>query len=451
MPIVSDIGGGLRLVREKPVKSPEPAAAEEPAVISYCGYAVPSKPKTEEIIPASEPVVSEEPEDSSVAVEAVVSTEPPPVETSDRVEVGRPEGIETAGDPESMELSQPRASPYESEAATILIGQSGKRYTVPLGIANRAPYLKRLLTGLESKTVALPDVDSDIGHTFIHYLYTGEYQTLNVSSEPDLPSGVVEYKRSVLAYRAAVSYGLDGLADHAKRQIQLFDDGVSIFHIIVLARRTFPRITQEAWFSAYLTSKILASFEADDEMFQREEFFEGYGEALDFDKFLGKVMANAYSQRMSSLRAVAGLESSRNRSTMINDEGIPTSNDTSPDQSVRDELITQYRRQPSLTLDSFNTGIPPTSDDTWVECEDDGNSTQVMAMTPSSSPTESPQGRQDAQTSSQALQQLSTLDIGNRVCPLWLQHSVREDLCKGCPKCKSHMVSMFAKLLVNNA
>ncbi|KAE8399531.1 hypothetical protein BDV37DRAFT_229400 [Aspergillus pseudonomiae] len=336
-----------------------------------------------------------------------------------------------------MGLIQPYASLYKSQATTILLGRSEKQYTVPLGIANRVPSLKLRLAGLESKTVDLPGVDSDIGHTFIHYLYTGDYQTLKVFSEPNLPTGEVEYIRSVLAYRAAVSYGLDGLADHEKKYIQLFDDDVSISHIIVLARETFPRITHDTWFAAYFTSKILASFEAEEEMFQREEFFEGFGEALDFDKFLRKVIENAYYERMSSIQAMAGLETSRKRSTMLNDGGIPASNDTAPDQS--------------FSQDSFNVENPSTSDSIWVECKDDGNSTQVSAMTTYSSAAESPEGRQGGRTSSQELQHSSKLDLGSSVCPLWLQHSMDENLWMGCPKCKSDMVSMFAKLLLNNA
>lgn len=97
-------------------------------------------------------------------------------------------------------------------------------------------------------------MDEDVGHTIIHYLYTGEYQTVKPPSTYESPRRAVEYTRSVFAYRAAVSHGLDGLAEHAKRYMQIFDKEVSIVDIISLGRKAFPRISEEPWFSEYLTT-----------------------------------------------------------------------------------------------------------------------------------------------------------------------------------------------------
>lgn len=161
----------------------------------------------------------------------------------------------------------------------------------------------------------LPKVDEDVGHTFIHYLYTGDYQTLKPSPTCDMPRGTIEYSRSILAYHAALSCGLDGLADHARKYIQTFDKDIHIFDIIALGRKNFPRITEDVWFSEHLSAKIIAGFEADEQIFQREEFLEGFGKALDFDKFLVKVMAKAYTHKMSTIRDEAGLKSMGDRLT----------------------------------------------------------------------------------------------------------------------------------------
>lgn len=287
-------------------------------------------------------------------------------------------------------------------------------------------------------------MDCDIGHTFIHYLYTGDYQTLKPTSGPDLPGRVVEYNRSVLAYKAAVSYGLEGLADHAKEHMQLFDDDVSIFHILALARKTFPRITDDTWFSAYLTSKIMASFEADEGIFQRDEFFEAFGEALDFDKFLAKVMVNAYSHRVSTMRDVAGPGGSR-------DTGTLASNDTTPEQG---EFSPQPRRT-NHTRDSSDVGNPLRGDDLWVACEDDGSSVQSRVLTPSSSAGDSPDDLRSDKLNNHPLDSCNARQgpspVDNTVCPLWLNHSMSETLCRRCPKCKSHILSMFAKVLLTDA
>jgi hypothetical protein len=84
--------------------------------------------------------------------------------------------------------------------------------------------------------------------------------------------------------------------------MEIFDKEVSIIDIISLGRKAFPRISEEPWFSEYLTARITASFEADEGIFQREQFFEGFGESVDFDKFLAKVMAQVYSSKISAIR-----------------------------------------------------------------------------------------------------------------------------------------------------
>ena len=185
-----------------------------------------------------------------------------------------------------------------------MIGRNKKWYTMPKNIISQVPYFQQHWGENEWGTpaVRLPEVDDDIGHTIIHYLYTGDYQTLKLSSTYNMPRRAVEYSRSVLTYHAALRCGLDGLADHARKYIQTFDNNVSIFDIIALGRKNFRRITEDAWYSEYLTTKIMASFENDERIFQQEEFFKGFGEAPDFDKFLGKIMAKTYAHKISSIQ-----------------------------------------------------------------------------------------------------------------------------------------------------
>ena len=103
---------------------------------------------------------------------------------------------------------------------------------MPVNIIKRAPSLQWHQDCFGSREVSLPEVDEDVGHTFIHYLYTGNYQTLKSSPTCDMPRRAIEYNRSVLAYHAALSCGLDGLADYAREYIQIFDKDTNIFDII---------------------------------------------------------------------------------------------------------------------------------------------------------------------------------------------------------------------------
>ncbi|KAK1141323.1 hypothetical protein N8T08_009230 [Aspergillus melleus] len=228
------------------------------------------------------------------------------------------ETAETAhvDDPDIEEYPQPEYCPYEGRPVTVLIGPSKKCYTIPRPLVDKFPYLRtRLQTGPQSgyhyygmqeenifATITLSDVDEDIGHTLMHFLYTGNFQTVKISSGYDQPKRTREYTRCVLAYRAAVTYRLDALEDLAKQYMETFDSNLIIFEIISLARENFAIITKDGWYSDYLTARILAAFDADDRIFQQEEFFEGFGNSSEFDKFLAKTIVLAYSQKLSVLQ-----------------------------------------------------------------------------------------------------------------------------------------------------
>lgn len=154
-------------------------------------------------------------------------------------------------------------------------------------------------------TIWLSDVDEDVGHTLMHYLYTGHYQTLKLPSVWGVPKRTIEYTRSVLVYRTALNYGLKPLEDLAKRYMEIFDQHIHVFDIIRLARKHFPNVVDNKWYFDYLTERILAAFDANEEVFHSEQYFEGFGEAPEFDTFLGKTIALAYSRKISAMRSEA--------------------------------------------------------------------------------------------------------------------------------------------------
>jgi hypothetical protein len=136
-----------------------------------------------------------------------------------------------------------------------------------MNIVNRTPSLQWQWDESGSPTVRLAEVDEDVGHTLIHYLYTSDYQTLRPISNCDTSTRAIEYSRSVFAYSAALTCDLGGLAQHARTYMQILDKDIPMSSIIALGRKTFPRITEDAWFSDNRTAKITASFEADEGIF----------------------------------------------------------------------------------------------------------------------------------------------------------------------------------------
>jgi hypothetical protein len=64
----------------------------------------------------------------------------------------------------------------------------------------------------------LGDVDEDIGHSFVHFLYTGQHETLDSKCDH-----VKVYRKSVLAYQAARTYRLVDLEAVARKYIEHFN------------------------------------------------------------------------------------------------------------------------------------------------------------------------------------------------------------------------------------
>ncbi|KAH2679558.1 hypothetical protein KXW53_005819 [Aspergillus fumigatus] len=367
-------------------------------------------------------------------------------------------------EPVVVEYAQPNTSPYEGKAVTVLIGSSEKCYTIPENLLSKATTLPCCQDVNGSPVVILSEVDEDIGHTIMHYLYTGKYETVKPPSTSELPRRATEYIRSVFAYRVAVRHGLDGLAEHAKRYIQIFDKEVSIIDIISLGRKAFPKISEEPWFSEYLTARITASFEADEGIFQREQFFEGFGETLDFDKFLGKVMAQVYSNKISSIRYEAGLRSGDNTIRMPNaDKGeiVTSDRDVSITQASSTEGALCPRSESGINeessprADALNGHTPSTGrisdtdfdhrrpeyideSDMSTNAEyDEVGSSEVNILTPDSGtdnpvPTRKPP---------------SYRSEDNCFCPHWRVHSTDRDLWKGCELCKGYLRRMFTDLV----
>jgi hypothetical protein len=130
----------------------------------------------------------------------------------------------------------------------------------------------------------------------VHYLYTGNYQTLKPHN------GTTEYRRGILTYFAAKLYGLDSLADHAMRTVGLFDKEVSIFQILDIASNVYPKLLKdELWYPDHLKTKIEAAFKADETMFAQERFLNYISEATAFNKVLVKIMVGAYTDKIKSM------------------------------------------------------------------------------------------------------------------------------------------------------
>ena len=177
------------------------------------------------------------------------------------------------------------------------------RYTVPTHYLKKSPYLSSQLS-LGRRTVKVSELDEDIGHTLVHFLYTNKYQTLKRPAISNAENRATEYKRSVLVYQAASAYKLPLLLKRAKQQIGNFNDAVSIFEVLDVAELVYEKLQNgdEVWFYDYLRQNFANAFDADETLFAQEGFRQYIGTAPRFSRMLVKLMEEIFSDRLSKAR-----------------------------------------------------------------------------------------------------------------------------------------------------
>ncbi|KAL3456211.1 hypothetical protein BJX64DRAFT_48504 [Aspergillus heterothallicus] len=193
--------------------------------------------------------------------------------------------------------NQPARSPYEHPIATVYIGN--KRYGIPADFLESIPHFKKQLDRKVARELVLDDVDEDIGHTLIHFLCTGRYETLYSGN-----SIATEYRRSALAYEVARRYGLRGLEDLARTHIKQFGPLVQLQVVLETVRDIFPNLpADEKWFKDYLKERLADSFNEDRDFFRQEELSKAISQSTVFERTIMQLTVDILFTRISELEA----------------------------------------------------------------------------------------------------------------------------------------------------
>ncbi|KAL3475549.1 hypothetical protein BJX99DRAFT_259323 [Aspergillus californicus] len=202
-----------------------------------------------------------------------------------------------------IEYNQPRTSPYEYPTATLVIGT--REYRISEYYLQKSPQIRMKSTPrARPGEIHLADVDDDIGHTLVHFLCTGKYETLNSDFDH-----AREYRRSVLVYQAARTYELVDLESVAQKYIIHFSGWVSFRDILHTAREIVPRLPREEhWFDWYLRLCFKRSFLKDARLFHREELTESMGQSTRFDRLLLRLTVEILATRISRLETIVAGE-----------------------------------------------------------------------------------------------------------------------------------------------
>ncbi|KAF2786187.1 hypothetical protein K505DRAFT_150992 [Melanomma pulvis-pyrius CBS 109.77] len=162
-----------------------------------------------------------------------------------------------------LTIQRPKTSPYSSPIVTFYIGLSKREYYIPRDLL-QCPEWINSCSGRAHPSIRMPTVDEDIGHVLVHYLHTGTYQTLDNIDNVTANKGCVEFKRAILAYFTAKTYGLYGLQQLAMENIKHYGMELNAFDIFDMINQEFPEFLEKSgWLYDYLKEKAKAAFEGD--------------------------------------------------------------------------------------------------------------------------------------------------------------------------------------------
>jgi hypothetical protein len=145
--------------------------------------------------------------------------------------------------------------------------------------------------------ILLCDVEMETGHTLVHYLYTGEYQTLDtvVNSTLDACDGL---KRAFLVYVMAQNHNLIDLRELALHEFEGHCARLDIFEILGAIKSDFTKLGPDSWVHAFLHAKAKTAFETDHTVFSSEAFL-GCLDNVALRDFMLRCVMKLYSDKVS--------------------------------------------------------------------------------------------------------------------------------------------------------
>ncbi|KAJ5188741.1 hypothetical protein N7491_005061 [Penicillium cf. griseofulvum] len=152
--------------------------------------------------------------------------------------------------------NQPSSSLYELPTATLIIGD--KRYIISSLYLQNYPVFRNMAL---SNHIWLSGVPADIGHTLVHFLCTGAYETIDSPLFEHQTYVEREYERSVQVYHACRKYGLPDLETLAEKYIEYFGKTLTTVELMNSTREAFSLLPKdEIWLPKYVKKVLRQEF-----------------------------------------------------------------------------------------------------------------------------------------------------------------------------------------------
>ncbi|KAJ5520690.1 hypothetical protein N7463_001143 [Penicillium fimorum] len=149
----------------------------------------------------------------------------------------------------------------------------------------------------------MPDIDEDVGHTVVHFLYTGGYETVSSPLDEGISDLAREYKRSVLVYHASRTWGLTDLEALAQQKMQHLDEELPILEILRVTRDVFSSLpADETWLPVYIQGNLQRLIKPDDPWLGLRGFYDIIGQDHQFDNAVMRMIIEILSLRIFSMK-----------------------------------------------------------------------------------------------------------------------------------------------------
>lgn len=197
-------------------------------------------------------------------------------------------------------------SPYKSLPIPVLFGVDRQRYYIQDALLRKLENLP--IRSPWTSEMIIEDVDADIGHIVIHFLHTGDYQTLDETDGEHVEaveenSATTEFQKAVRACKVATKYGMPDLQQLAQAEMDRWGANMNLHDAIgaISQDSVAKSLDENTWLQEYVSQKVRSAFELDSDVFLEEGFFERISSHT-LTKVLAKNMVSLYNERVLTLQ-----------------------------------------------------------------------------------------------------------------------------------------------------
>lgn len=163
--------------------------------------------------------------------------------------------------------------------------------------------LVELYRNKRGSCIELRGIQDDLGPPLVHYLYTGQYHTFKMQDQRISTDEKKArfFRRTARLYCIAREYRLRDLETLTRRSMQEMVGQTRSKQLLSFALDEFDRMLKDdAWFMEYLEARMRESFEADRNVFVREDFLSSVGKNAQRDRFVVRILAELLAKNAST-------------------------------------------------------------------------------------------------------------------------------------------------------